>query len=87
MVLRHNVGADINIENVGTTLISESPGRVVVAVDSTKSAALLVLAAKQQITITKIGTTGGDNLVINGAVISLNELRTAHTETFAKLFG
>jgi phosphoribosylformylglycinamidine synthase len=87
MVLRHNVGADINVENVGTTLISESPGRVVVAVDSTKSAALLALAAKQQITITKIGTTGGDNLVINGAVISLNELRTAHTETFAKLFG
>jgi phosphoribosylformylglycinamidine synthase len=87
MVLRHNVGANIAIENVGTTLISESPGRVVVAVEPTKAAALLALAAKQQITITKIGTTGGASLVINGADISLNELRKSHTETFEKLFG
>jgi phosphoribosylformylglycinamidine synthase len=87
MVLRHNVGAEIDIENVGTTLISESPGRVVVAVEPTKATELQALAAKQQITITKIGTTGGDSLVINGAVIPLNELRKAHTETFEKLFG
>jgi phosphoribosylformylglycinamidine synthase len=87
MVLRHNVGAIVEIENPGTTLISESPGRVVVAVDPTKTAALLALAAKENIAITKIGTTGGSNLVINGANISLTELRKAHTETFAKLFG
>jgi phosphoribosylformylglycinamidine synthase len=36
---------------------------------------------------TKIGTTGGTSLTINGAEISLTELRTAHTETFPKLFG
>jgi phosphoribosylformylglycinamidine synthase len=87
MVLRHNVGAGISIENVGTTLISESPGRVVVAVEPTKAKELLALAGKQQITITKIGTTGGNSLVINGADIPLTELRKAHTETFEKLFG
>ena len=87
MVLRHNIGAVINIENVGTTLISESPGRVVVAVDPAKVDALLALAAKQKIAITKIGTTGGSSLVINGADIALSELRKAHTETFPKLFG
>jgi phosphoribosylformylglycinamidine synthase len=87
MVLRHNVGAIIDIENSGTTLISESPGRVVVAVDPSKSSALLALAAKEKISITKIGTTGGSSLVINGADISLTELRKAHTETFPKLFG
>jgi len=87
MVLRHNVGADVNIANVEVTLISESPGRVIVAIDPAKSEQLITLAKKQNIAITKLGTTGGDNLVINGSIIALNELRTAHTETFPKLFG
>ncbi|KGA15491.1 phosphoribosylglycinamide synthetase [freshwater metagenome] len=87
MVLRHNIGAVIKIENIGTTLISESPGRVVVAVAPEKAEALTALANKQQITITRIGTTGGSSLIINGADISLTELRKAHTETFPKLFG
>ena len=87
MVLRHNVGANIDIENVGTTLISESPGRVVIAIEPTKVDALLTLATKQKITATKIGTTGGSSLIINGADIPLNQLRKAHTETFPKLFG
>jgi phosphoribosylformylglycinamidine synthase len=87
MVLRHNVGADVTIANVEVALISESPGRVIVAIDPAKSEQLLALAKKQEIAITKLGISGGDNLVINGAVIPLNELRTAHTETFPKLFG
>jgi phosphoribosylformylglycinamidine synthase len=52
-----------------------------------KVAELEALAAKQSIPLAKIGTTGGDALVINGAAIGLAELRTAHTETFKKLFG
>jgi len=87
MVLRHNTGATIQLENVGLALLSESPGRVVVAIDPTQTAALTQEAATQKILLTKIGTTGGDSLIINGAKISLTELRTAHTETFKKLFG
>jgi phosphoribosylformylglycinamidine synthase len=87
MVLRHNVGATITLENVGIALVSETPGRVVVAIDPAQSAALTQEAAAQKITLTKIGTTGGDSLVINGAKISLVELRKAHTETIPKLFG
>jgi phosphoribosylformylglycinamidine synthase len=87
MVLRYNVGADLEIADVGTTLISESPGRVVVAVEPTKRDSLLALATNHEIAISKIGITGGDSLVINGADISLVELRKAHTETFIKLFG
>ena len=87
MVLRHNVGAAITIANVDVALISETPGRVIVAIDSAKSEQLAALAKKQEIAITRLGVTGGDNLIINGAVIPLNELRTAHTETFPKLFG
>jgi phosphoribosylformylglycinamidine synthase subunit PurL len=87
MVLRYNVGATIDLENAGMALLSETPGRVVVAVESAQIAALTTEASAQKITLTKIGVTGGDSLTINGAVIPLVELRKAHTETFPKLFG
>jgi phosphoribosylformylglycinamidine synthase len=87
MVLRYNVGAIIDLENVGMALLSETPGRVVVAVESAQVAALTTEASAQKITLTKIGVTGGDSLTLNGAVIPLVELRKAHTETFPKLFG
>ena len=87
MVLRYNTGATVQLEDVGISLLSETPGRVVVAIEPAQTLALSKEAADQKITLTKIGTTGGDSLVINDAKISLTELRTAHTETFAKLFG
>jgi phosphoribosylformylglycinamidine synthase len=87
MVLRHNVGAKVTLENVGVALISETPSRVVVAVDPSRAYALSTLADKHSIAITKIGSTGGDALEINDAKISLSELRKAHTETFPELFG
>ena len=87
MVLRHGIGAEVTLEKVGQSLVSETPGRVVVAVDSRKSKALAELATKQNIALTRLGTTGGDFLVINEVQISLTELRKAHTETFPKLFG
>jgi phosphoribosylformylglycinamidine synthase len=87
MVLRHNMGATVQLDNVGLSLLSETPGRVVVAIDPSQTAALTSEAALQKIVLTKIGTTGGDSLVINDAKISLVELRKAHTETFPKLFG
>lgn len=87
MVLRYFVGATITLSNVGIDLISESPGRVIIAIKREKSDALTALATKYSITLTKLGTTGGDFLTINDCVISLQELRTAHTSTFPKLFG
>ena len=85
MVLRHNIGATINLENAGINLLVETPGRVVVAIEPAKSAALK--AAVGEISLTRLGTTGGNALVINEVEISLAELRTAHTSTFQKLFG
>jgi phosphoribosylformylglycinamidine synthase II len=87
MVLRHNIGSTIQLENVGISLLSETPGRVVVAINPVQSAALISEAEAQSIALTKIGVTGGNALVVNGASISLDELRTAHTQTFPKLFG
>ena len=87
MVLRHSVGATITLADVGISLLSESPGRVIVAIEPSKTDALSSLAARYQITLSRLGTTGGNALRINDAVIILDELRTAHTATFQKLFG
>ena len=87
MVLRHKVGVTISLENAGVSLISETPGRVLVAIDPSQNARLEGLAVKHSIAITKLGITGGDSLTINDVAISLSELSTAHTSTFRKLFG
>ena len=87
MVLRHKIGVTISLDNAGVNLISETPGRVLVAIDPSHASHLEGLARKNSIAITKLGTTGGDSLTINDAVISLTELSTAHTSTFPKLFG
>ena len=87
MVLRHKVGATVVLENAGIALISETPGRVIVAIDPADTSKLEGLAIKHSIAITKLGTTGGTSLTINDAVISIDELSTAHTSTFPKLFG
>jgi phosphoribosylformylglycinamidine synthase len=87
MVLRYNVGAKIDVANPGISLLSETPGRVLVAIKSGAVAQLQALAAKYKIEAAKIGITGGTALVINGSSIGLDELRKSHTETFKKLFG
>jgi phosphoribosylformylglycinamidine synthase len=85
MVLRHNVGAIITLANPGINLLVETPGRIVVAVEASQTAALKEAAG--DIPLTYLGITGGDALIINEVEISLDELRIAHTSTFQKLFG
>jgi phosphoribosylformylglycinamidine synthase II len=87
MVLRHGIGATVVLEKVAMQLLAETPGRIIIAVDPTDSDAVFALAEKFQIPITRVGTTGGDELNINGAMIPIQELRRAHTETFPRLFG
>jgi phosphoribosylformylglycinamidine synthase len=87
MVLRHGIGATVKLNNVAVDLLGETPGRVVVAIEPSKKDALLAQVAKAKIACAQIGTTGEDSLTINNSVISLTELRKAHTETFPRLFG
>ena len=88
MVLENNIGATITLEgDLATALLSETPGRVVVAMQKENAPALLALASKDKITVTKIGETGGESLTINDVVLDLTELRAAFMETFPKLFG
>ena len=88
MVIENNIGATITLEgDLATALLSETPGRVVVAMQKENAPALLALASKDKITVTKIGETGGESLSINDVVLDLTELRTTFTQTFPKLFG
>ena len=87
MVLRHGVGATVKLNNPAVDLLSETPGRVIVAIDPSKKDALIAHAVNAKISCAQIGVTGGDSLTINDSVIALNELRKAHTETFPRLFG
>ena len=88
MVLRNKVGADISLSGEAlVSLMSETPGRVVVAADSANASTLATLADKYQIKLTKIGITGGNALSLNEASISLVELKSAFTTTIPQLFG
>jgi phosphoribosylformylglycinamidine synthase len=88
MVLKNNIGATIEFAgNIAAELFAQTPGRVIVAVEPQDSEALIALAAQHGISITRLGQSGGDILTINGAHLPLAQLRTAHTETFHKLFG
>ena len=87
-VLENNIGATITLEgDLATALLSETPGRVVVAVHKGKAQALIALASKHKIAMTRIGDTGGQSLTINDVALELTELRAAFTGTFPKLFG
>jgi len=93
MVLKSDIGAAIELPidlipgGLTAALFSETPGRVLIAVKSSEIHSVQSLATSHGIACHKIGMTGGDQLTINGAAISLTELRTAFTETFPKLFG
>ena len=88
MVMRTNIGATITLEgNVAAELLAETPGRVVVAINESNTNALVALAGKFQIPVTRVGSTGGNSLTINGAVISIDELRGANTGVLEALFG
>ncbi len=88
MVLHHNVGATISISDpIGIALLSETPGRVVVAISPSDAQSLASMASKYEIPVSKLGVTGGTALHINSVSIGLDELRTAYTQTIPKLFG
>ena len=86
-VLKNKIGASVTLSDVAVALFSETPGRILVAIDPNHTNEMVALAGKYQIAVNKIGTTGGDELVINDTKLSITELSKAHTETFPKLFG
>ncbi|MFA5919000.1 MAG: phosphoribosylformylglycinamidine synthase subunit PurL [Candidatus Nanopelagicaceae bacterium] len=88
MTLRKNVGATIALPgDVATALLSETPGRVVIAIESQNAERLIDLARAKDIPLARIGISGGSSLAINDSVIPLDELRKSFTDTIPRLFG
>ena len=87
-ILKNRIGATIELSAISEALFSETPGRVLVAVDPSKSNALTKLSESNSINCKKIGVTGGNELNINNAVkISIADLSKSHTKVFPKLFS
>jgi len=94
--LRFGVGASVALEGVTgrdkvdpfVALFSESTGRVVVAVDPEHEGELTHLAEDAGVPVLRLGTTGGDAVVIEGQFeIPLAEAREAHEATLPRIFG
>jgi phosphoribosylformylglycinamidine synthase len=87
MSLQKNIGAEISLENIGEELLSETPGRVLIAVSSKHSQTVTELARSKRVLMRKIGKTGGTSLKFNALAISLSELSDAYKSIFRRLFG
>ena len=91
--LRNKIGVHIALPGdyipggVAAALFAETPGRILISIKPENRASLTALADKYEIPLHRLGTTGGQALVINGASIPLAELSQAHTETLPRLFG
>ena len=70
MVLRNRVGASIDVRPLGAgdfvSLFSESQARAVIAVDEEHWPVVVAAAEAEGVTVSRIGTTGGRRLVIEG---------------------
>ena len=106
-VLRHGVGASIDLTQLQgrddvddfTALFSESGARALVAVPEWAVEAVVAAAETEDVAWARLGTTGGDMLVVSGGdvlsdggagrplVLDLAELREGAEATLPELFG
>jgi len=89
MALAAKVGATINIpENYFVHLFSETPGRILVAIEPAEIDKFIGRAIDLEITTTRIGKTGGDQLIFENLFsISISEMHKVNSETLPRLFG
>ena len=89
MALAAKIGATINIpEDHFVHLFSETPGRILIAIESEKVDELIGRAIDLEITTTRIGKTGGDEINFENLFsISISEIRKVNSETLPRLFG
>jgi len=78
--LRRGIGASVSLagEDPFVALFSESTGRVLVSLPGDRAGELADLAEAASVPLTRLGTTGGDALVVDGQfTVSLDEIRSA----------
>jgi phosphoribosylformylglycinamidine synthase II len=90
-VLLQGVGAEVTLPAGAAefvSLFSESTARAVVTCSDADADRVLELAAQHGVPVTRLGRTGGDQLVIAGiGGIPVAEMRAAHEATLPRLFG
>ena len=91
MAMRSGIGARIHVPtgmDPATFLWSETPARAVVVVDAESAPGLEASCAAAGVTLTMIGTVGGDALQFDGLFdLSVAQLRDASESTFPRYFG
>ena len=91
MAFRKKIGATVRLLNHTDpfiALFSESPGRILVTTTRDRVDQLINTAKFHRVKAKEIGTTGGDHFEVDGQfVIDLAVLKSAHEETFPRLFG
>lgn len=89
MALAAKVGATVNIpEDHFVHLFSETPGRILIAIESAQVDELIGRAIDLEITTTRIGKTGGDQLIFENLFsISIAEMSEVNCATLPCLFG
>ena len=86
-VMRCGIGAEVDLSDVSggdpfLALFSESAARVVVTVAPEDEGRLFELAAEHGVPVTNLGTTGGDQLAVDGVFsVPVAELHQAWTAT------
>jgi phosphoribosylformylglycinamidine synthase len=87
--LHSNVGLRVALEgDPFVALFSESTARVLVALQADDVERFTGGCNEHGIAVTRLGTTGGDSLAVDGQFeIPLTELRTAYEGTLPRLFG
>ncbi len=83
------IGARVTLEgDAFVGLFAESAARAVLTVPAGELDEVRALAARHDVPLTEIGTTGGDALVVEGAFeVPLEELRAAWTATLPQALG
>ena len=89
MALASKIGATVNIsEDQFVHLFSETPGRILIAIEPNRVDSLIEHTINLEITTTRIGKTGGDRLNFENLFsISLFELSEINTKTIPLLFN
>lgn len=89
MALAAKIGANVNIpENHFVHLFSETPGRILVAIEPAEIDKFIGRAIDLEITTTRIGKTGGEDINFENLFsISISEMRKVNSETLPRLFG
>jgi len=87
--LRYDVGAKVSVDgDAFVALFAESAARAVVAVDESDTERVLAACSSAGVPVARLGTTGGDALVVDGEFsIGLDELRATYEGTLPALVG